>query len=36
VGSTTVVVLKNWVPKTELTVEIGRKITAIIESIFMI
>jgi hypothetical protein len=36
VGSTAEVVLKNWVPKTELTIEIGRKTAANIASVFMI
>jgi hypothetical protein len=35
VGSRDVVVVKNWVPKIELTVEIGRNIIANIESVLM-
>jgi hypothetical protein len=35
VGSGDVVVVKNWVPKMELTVEMGRNIIANIESVFM-
>jgi hypothetical protein len=35
VGSGDVVVVKNWVPKMELTVEIGRNTIANIESVFM-
>ncbi len=34
VGSGDVVVLKNWVPKIELTVEMGRNTIANIESVF--
>jgi hypothetical protein len=35
VGSRDVIVVKNWVPKIELTVEIGRNIIANIESVLM-
>jgi len=35
VGSGDVVVVKNWVPKIELTVEMGRNTIANIESVFM-
>jgi len=35
IGSGDVVVVKNWVPKIELTVEMGRNTIANIESVFM-
>lgn len=35
VGSCDVVVVKNWVPNIELTVEIGRNIIANVESVLI-